>query len=97
MALHRVAVPAVTEMDLARASDGKIHFVRATVRLDEDGRWRLRPMVGQDSHQLLAMAEANALAVLPDGGGVAAGGTVAALLTDPEVVALETENGGPPW
>ena len=28
------------------------------------------PMDGQESHQLLAMAEANALAVLPDGDGV---------------------------
>ncbi len=27
-------------------------------------------MVGQESHQLLAMADANALAVLPDGDGV---------------------------
>jgi molybdopterin molybdotransferase len=95
--LHRVAVPAVTDVGLPRTSDGKIHFVRATARLDNDGRWRLRPMVGQDSHQLLAMAEANALAVLPDGEGVAAGGTVAVLLTGPEGFAPGAENGDPPW
>ena len=82
--LQRAAVPAVADVGLPRTPDGKIHFVRAAARLDPDGRWRLRPMVGQDSHQLLAMAEANALAVLPDGEGVAAGGTVAVLLTDPE-------------
>jgi molybdopterin molybdotransferase len=96
-ALHRIAVPAVTDVGLPRTSDGKIHFVRAVARLEEDGRWRLRPMAGQDSHQLLAMAEANALAVLPDGGGVAAGGTVAVLLTDPEGFALRTDNVSPPW
>ena len=74
--LHRVTVPAVTEVGLPRTPDGKIHFVRAAATLEEDGRWRLRPMVGQDSHQLLTMAEANTLAVLPDGEGVAANGTV---------------------
>ena len=41
-------------------------------------------MVGQDSHQLRAMADANALAVLPDGEGVGAGEPVEVLLTDPE-------------
>jgi molybdopterin molybdotransferase len=95
--LHRVAVPAVTDVRLPRTSDGKIHFVRAAVRLEEDGQWRLRPMAGQDSHQLLAMAEANALAVLPDGGGVAVGGTVTALLTDPEGFAAGREDVNPPW
>jgi molybdopterin molybdotransferase len=95
--LHRVALPAVTDVGLPRTSDGKIHFVRAAVRLEEDGRWRLRPVVGQDSHQLLAMAQANALAVLPDGQGVAAGGTVAILLTDTEGIAPAGDGVNPPW
>jgi molybdenum cofactor synthesis domain-containing protein len=82
--LERVAVPAVAEADLHRRPDGKTHFVRALISLDEHGAWRVRPMVGQDSHQLLAMADANALAVLPDGEGVAAGDRVEVLLTDPE-------------
>ena len=41
-----------------------------------DGAVHVRPAGGQGSHQLAAMAAANALAVLPDGDGVAAGGAV---------------------
>jgi molybdenum cofactor synthesis domain-containing protein len=82
--LERVAVPAVAESDLRRSRDGKTHFLRAVVSLDPQGAWRVRPMVGQDSHQLRAMADANALAVLPDGAGVGAGELVEVLLTDPE-------------
>ncbi|HEY1988222.1 MAG TPA: gephyrin-like molybdotransferase Glp [Acidimicrobiales bacterium] len=82
--LERVSVPAVVETDLRRSRDGKTHFLRAVVSLDPQGAWRVRPMVGQDSHQLRAMADANALAVLPDGAGVGAGELVEVLLTDPE-------------
>ncbi len=41
-----------------------------------DGRFELRSAGGQGSHQLTAMAGADALAVLPDGDGVAVGETV---------------------
>ena len=41
-----------------------------------DGAWRVRSAGGQGSHQLLAMASANGLAILPDGDGVEAGGSV---------------------
>jgi len=97
-ALHRVVIPSVADTDLRRIPDGKIHFVRAVLWPDADGRWRLRPMAGQDSHQLLAMAGANALAVVPDGEGVAAGGRVHALLTDPEWSSADgTRGGARPW
>jgi molybdenum cofactor synthesis domain-containing protein len=82
--LERIAVPAVAESDLRRSPDGKTHFVRALISLDAHGAWSVRAMVGQDSHQLRAMADANGLAVLPDGEGVGAGGEVEVLLTDPE-------------
>jgi molybdopterin molybdotransferase len=82
--LERMVVPAVAAADLRRRPDGKTHFVRARVSLDADGAWSVRPMVGQDSHQLRAMADANGLAVLPDGEGVTAGGRVEVLLIDPE-------------
>ncbi|HWE69786.1 MAG TPA: gephyrin-like molybdotransferase Glp [Acidimicrobiales bacterium] len=82
--LERAVVPAVALADLRRRPDGKTHFVRARVSLDADGAWSVHPMVGQDSHQLRAMADANGLAVLPDGEGVTAGGRVDVLLIDPE-------------
>ena len=46
-------------------------------------------MVGQDSHHLRAMADANALTVLPDGGGAVAGGIVDVILTDPDRLVTE--------
>jgi molybdenum cofactor synthesis domain-containing protein len=87
--LERIAVPAVAESDLRRSPDGKTHFVRTRVSLDAHGAWRVRPMVGQDSHQLRAMSDANSLAVLPDGMGVGAGDEVEVLLTDPERLSVD--------
>jgi molybdopterin molybdotransferase len=65
---------------LLRRPDGKVHFVRAVARQDPDGPWRVRSAGGQGSHQLAAMASANALVVLPDGDGVHTGERVRALL-----------------
>ena len=96
--LHRIVVSAMADTELRRAPDGKIHFIRALASLDDRGDWLLRPMAGQDSHQLLAMADANALAVLPDGDGIEAGGRVDVLLTDPERLSADEAPGRDrPW
>lgn len=81
-AWKRPVVTAVAEGGFPRRPDGKTHFLRAFLRLNGHGAWRVRPMVGQESHQLLAMAESNALAVLPDGDGVEEGEQVEVMLTD---------------
>ena len=47
---------------------------------DEAGRLHVRSSGGQGSHLLRSMALANALALLPDGEGVAAGGAVKVML-----------------
>ncbi len=78
----RTTVTAGADADFVRSPDGKTHYLRAVLSLDRRGGWRVRPMSGQDSHQLLAMADANALAVLPDGGGISAQGPVEVLVTD---------------
>jgi molybdopterin biosynthesis enzyme len=55
-------------------------------------------MAGQDSHQLLAMAGANSLVVLPDGQGVGAGEVVTVMVTDPErITADQPGRTGLPW
>jgi molybdopterin molybdotransferase len=77
--LHRLTVPAVAPDGLRRSADGKIHFARVVATQEGDG-WSVRSAGGQGSHQLAAMAAANALAVLPDGNGVAAGDTVPTML-----------------
>ncbi len=78
--LDRPRVAAVAPDGLRRGSDGKVHFARVVVTVDEWGVLVARSAGGQGSHHLTAMAAANGLAVLPDGDGVAAGSAVEVLL-----------------
>jgi molybdopterin molybdotransferase len=73
--LARARLPAKTAEPLRRRSDGKVHFVRVVAEL-VGGQVQIRLAGKQGSHQLTAMARANALAVLPDGEGVDAGDRV---------------------
>jgi molybdopterin molybdotransferase len=81
--LHRPIVTAVTDGELRRTPDGKVHFLRGRVRLDRSGGWRVQAETGQESNQLHALAAANALIVVPDGHGSAAGELVDVVLIDP--------------
>ena len=81
--LFRALVSATSTVDLARVPDGRIHFVRGHVSLDGEGHYFARPLEDQESHQLNALANANALLILPDGRGVAQGTPVRALLFYP--------------
>jgi molybdopterin biosynthesis enzyme len=78
--LLREEVSAVADEPLARKPDGKLHLVRVIAEPGADGRYHLRSAGGQGSHLLAATARANALALVPDGDGVAAGDTVATML-----------------
>lgn len=73
------SVRAVADRDLRRSPDGKTHFLRVTAEM-RDGRYHVASAGGQGSHMLWAMARANALAVVPDGDGIAAGDDVDVLL-----------------
>jgi molybdopterin biosynthesis enzyme len=74
--------PTATAVDgFPRSPDGKLHFVRVVVRVAADGRLEARSAGGQGSHQMSAMAVANGLAVVPDGGGINAGANVDVLIT----------------
>ena len=77
--LARPSLVAVADADLARRPDGKVHFMRVTGTFDDDGRYHVRPVSAQGSHQLAATALADALAVVPDGTGLPAGSDVAVL------------------
>jgi len=81
-ALVQPAVSATADEDFTRREDGKVHLVRVVVDVDRSGKLHARTSGGQDSHQLRALAEANALAVVPDGAGVRAGSEVGVLLLD---------------
>jgi molybdopterin molybdotransferase len=78
--LARTSLIAVADADLDRRPDGKVHFMRVTGRFEDDGRYHVRPVSAQGSHQLAATALADALAVVPDGPGLSAGEDVAVLM-----------------
>ena len=78
--LTRTSVVAVADVDFSRSPDGKAHFARVNGQFGDDGRYHVRPVRAQGSHQLAATASADAMAVLPDGDGVPAGADVAVLL-----------------
>ena len=73
-------VPGIAGQDLTRRTDGKTHFARVHATMTTDGRYSASFSGGQGSHQLSAMAAANALAIVPDGDGIAAGDAVELIL-----------------
>jgi molybdenum cofactor synthesis domain-containing protein len=78
--LTRLNLVAITDVSFDRHPDGKVHFVRVNGDFADDGRYHVRPVGAQGSHQLAATALADAMAVVPDGPGVPAGADVAVLL-----------------
>ena len=74
------SVPAVCDEDLIRRSDGKTHYVRVVAQRDGRGVLHVASSGGQGSHQLAAMARADALAVVPDGAGMGVGAPVDVIL-----------------
>lgn len=80
----RAAVPAVAADDFRRRPDGKLHLVRAVASWSaRDGRLHVRSTRGQGSHMLASLAAGNALALVPDGDGLAAGDPLQVLLLGP--------------
>jgi molybdenum cofactor synthesis domain-containing protein len=73
--LERPRLIARAAHDMRRHPDGKLHLVRVSLKTGPDGL-EVRPLPQQGSHQMRALAVANALALLPDGEGVAAGDRV---------------------
>jgi len=84
--LDRPRLAAHAAVDLLRQPDGRLHLVRVQAVASADGALHVRPSGGQSSHQLHALASANALALLPDGEGVAAGGIVEVMVLDAETL-----------
>jgi molybdopterin molybdotransferase len=78
--LLRQRIVAVADTALARNRDGKVHYQRVHGAFAEDGRYHVSARGPQGSHQLAASAVASALAELPDGDTVEAGGEVAVYL-----------------
>jgi molybdenum cofactor synthesis domain-containing protein len=78
--LTRTSLVAITDDELGRTPDGKVHFARVNGDFADDGRYHVQSVRAQGSHQLAATASADAMAILPDGEALPAGSEVAVLL-----------------
>ena len=83
--LDRPRLAATADEPFRRKPDGKTHFVRVVASVDPDGRLHARSAGGQHSHQLRSMADANALAMLPDGEGIDSGTEVTLMLLEADL------------
>lgn len=90
--LGRPHLRAVCAEAFPRRRDGKLYLMRCVLSADLDGGLCVRLAGGQGSHQLHALAAANALALVPDGEGLAAGETVEVWVLDVDALA-----GGEDW
>ena len=82
----RPRMAAIAGADLPRRPGPKLHLMRVVARVGTDGMLTVQPSGGQESHMLRAMAQANALALLPDGDGIRAGDRVEVLLLDTDAL-----------
>ena len=79
-AWDRPLITAIADSPIKRSTDGKVHYQRVIAHFKDDGRLHIDSVRSQGSHQLAASALANAIAVVPDGNGVEAGGEVPTIL-----------------
>ena len=82
LTLDRPHLRAVAGEHFSRLRDGKVHYVCVRATIAADGAIRVEKSGEQKSHILRTLADANALAILPDGSGVLAGEAVEILLLD---------------
>jgi molybdopterin molybdotransferase len=74
--LDRPKIRSIADEALRRRPDGKIHLARVMAEWGPDGRCHVRFSGAQASNLLRSMAQADALAFLPDGDGVPPAGEV---------------------
>ena len=79
-----VSVTALLDVDLARSADGKLHLVHVNARICEDGRVHVVGAARRGSHLMHAIADANALALIPEGANSGVGDELRILILDHE-------------
>lgn len=82
--LQRPTLNMVLDCAMARKPDGKLHLVHVTSRVHDDGRMHIENASREGSHLLSAVANANALAMIPDGHGFTPGDVARAMILDHE-------------
>ncbi|MGB9113016.1 MAG: gephyrin-like molybdotransferase Glp [Acidimicrobiales bacterium] len=90
-AVDRPVLSAIVPDGLPRARDERTYFVRVQIRRGDDGTFEVQPTPGQGSHQLRGLADADGLAVVPDGEGILPGARVDVLLLREAALATERD------
>jgi molybdopterin molybdotransferase len=82
--LNRPTAPMVLDCPLPRRCDGKLNLVHVIARFEDDGRLHVKSVSRLGSHLLNAIADANAIAMVPDCDGLGVGQEVTAMIIDTE-------------
>lgn len=83
-ALDRPTTSMILDCPLARRRDGKLNLVHVIAQFESDGRLHVKRASRLGSHLLSAIADANAIAMVPDGDGLEIGQEVTAMILDTE-------------
>ena len=78
------SVKAILDVELTRSADGKLHLVHVHARMREDGRIHVVGAARRGSHLMHAIADANALAFVPEGTASGVGDELRVLILDHE-------------
>jgi molybdopterin molybdotransferase len=83
--LDRPLVNMVLDCDMPRKRDAKLHLVHVVFRTSDDGRHHVVSASRQGSHLLSAVADANAIAMIPDGEGLHPGDIARVIILNSEL------------
>jgi len=82
--LDRPTTSMILDCPLPRRRDGKLNLVHVIVQMEGDGRFHVKSVSRLGSHLLHAIADANAIALVPDGEGLDTGQDVSVMIIDTE-------------
>jgi molybdenum cofactor synthesis domain-containing protein len=82
--LDRPTSSMILDCPLPRRRDGKLNLVHVNATFGPDGRIHVRNVSRLGSHLLHAIADANAIAMVPDGDGLETGQEVVGMILDTE-------------
>ena len=80
--LDRPTASMILDCPMPRRRDGKLNLVHVNAVFESDGRLHVKSVSRLGSHLLSAIADANAVALVPDGEGLATGQEVVAMIID---------------
>jgi len=88
---ERMVADAILDCEMPRRPDGRVHIVHVDVAISGDERVHVIRAMREGSHLLQAVAPANAMAIVPDGGGLSNGDVVRVIVLHPDDLSPSSE------